>query len=165
MLKTLKYLLLSFLLLSFLNPISSFARDSNGVEVDNFRNSLAYGLHIDHFTNFDPTETAFYIYNEAAGSSISAGSVAVGGILDGRTVCVSIPTLGSGSILVRIEGKVKNMTTWSNVYTFDAFTSATTIDSIVNISEYLSDFRIGVRIDGTNGTDVINIRSSHVTHR
>lgn len=155
----------SFLLLCsffvYMN-IEAFARDVNGVEYTTSRAGLVSSSHVDHFTAFNPTSTS-YIYNEAAGTSTTAGSVSFAGVLGAITSQVSIPTLGSTSIDVRWEGQVENSTTWFNIYTKN-FASVTTIDYVLPISEYITNLRVGLKVN-TNGTDVISIRTSTAVHK
>jgi hypothetical protein len=115
-------------------------------------------MHIDHYTAFNPT-SATYIYNEAGGSAATSGEVNLTGNFGPKTLIISVPTLGSTSIDFRLEGKVgKTMTTWSNIYTKNV-SAATTIDIIIPISEYVTAYRLAVKVN-TNGTDVINCSTS-----
>ena len=137
-------------------------RDSNGVEVTDFQTRKIYGMHINHFDTFDPT-SATYIYNDAGGSAIASGEVDLEEHVGLKTLVVSVPTLGSTSIDFRIEGKVGTMATWSNVYTFNVSAAhGAGEDIIVPIMEYLTAFRIGVKVN-TNGTDVINCRTTVIS--
>lgn len=157
--------IVSFLLLcsffAYMN-IEVFAREVNGVEYTTSSSGLVSQSHVDHYTAFNPTSTS-YIYNEAAGTSTTSGSVSFQGVLGAITSQVSIPTLGSTSIDVRWEGQIENSTTWFGIYTKN-FAAATTIDYVLPISEYLTNYRVGVKVN-TNGTDVINIRTSTAVHK
>jgi hypothetical protein len=139
------------------------ARDVNGVTVTDFRSGLAYGQHIDHFTAFNPTSTS-YVYNEAGGTDADSGEVNLLGNFGAKTLVISVPTLGSTSIDFRLEGKVgTTMTTWSNIYTVN-ISATTTVDTIIPIAEYITAYRLGVKVN-TNGTDVINASTSIINHR
>lgn len=151
------------LILAILYCPNVSARDSNGVTVTDFVSSMAYGVHIDHYSAFNPT-SATYIYNEAGGSAATSGEVGLVGHTGHKTVVISVPTLGSTSIDFRLEGKVgTTMTTWAGIYTLNVDT-ATTEDIIIPISEYITSYRLGVKVN-TNGTDVINCSTSAITHR
>ncbi len=141
----------------------AYGRDSNGVTVTDFRSSMAYGMHIDHYTAFNPT-SATYIYNEAGGSAATSGEVDLTGITGPKTLIISVSVLNSTSIDFRLEGKVGTaMTTWGDIAT--ATVDATlTIDTIIPISEYITSYRLGVKVN-TNGTDTIDCSTSVVTHR
>lgn len=155
-------LIIAGLLIALASP-SLYARDSNGVTVTDFRSSMAYGMHIDHYSAFNPT-SATYIYNEAGGQTAISGEVVLFGNTGPKTLIISVPTLGSTSIDFRLEGKVgTSMTTWSNIFTKN-IAAATTIDIIIPISEYITSYRLGVKVN-TNGTDVINCSTSVITHR
>jgi len=109
----------------------------------------------DFFTNFDPSQTSDYIYNESDAS----------GDEDGRYYCynytlksiqVSIPTLGSTSIGIRIEGRTDtsgSSTSWGNIYS-KTYTSATLIDDIIMITEHLEYLRVGIIVVGDSTDDV-----------
>ena len=137
---------------------SLYARDSNGVTVTDFSSSVAYGMHIDHFSAFNPT-SATYIYNEAGGTLTADGEVELTGHFGPKTLIISVPALGSTSIDFRLEGKVgTTMTTWSNIFTKN-IAATTTIDVIIPISEYITAYRLGVKVN-TNGTDTIDCTTS-----
>lgn len=164
--KVSKILLISILCFVFCSNTSLvFARDVNGVTVTDFRTSLIYGQHIDHFTSFNPT-TSGYIYNETGGFSATSGEVSLRGLLGSKTLVISVPTLGSTSLDFRLEGKVGTaMTTWSNIFTKNVASATTSnTDIIIPISEYITSYRLGVKTN-TNGTDVINCSTSAVAHR
>ena len=109
----------------------------------------------DFFTNYDPSQTSDYIYNESDAS----------GDEDGKYYCynytlksiqVSIPTLGSTSIGVRIEGRTDSsddLTTWGNIYS-KTYTAATTIDDIIMVTEHLEYLRVGLIVVGDSTDDV-----------
>ena len=152
-----------FLVLAISCCFNVSARDSNGVTVTDFVTSMAYGMHIDHYTAFNPT-SATYIYNEAGESAATSGEVILTGNTGSKTLIISVPTLGSTSIDFRLEGKVgKVMTTWANIFTKN-IAAVTTIDIIIPISEYITSYRLGVKVN-TNGTDVINCSTSVITHK
>lgn len=140
-----------------------YARDSNGVTVTDFSTAIAYGMHIDHYSAFNPT-SATYIYNEAGGSTATSGEVILTGNTGPKTLVISVPTLGSTSLDFRLEGKVgTSMTTWANIYTINV-SSPTTTDIIIPISEYITSYRLGVKVN-TNGADNISCSTSIITHK
>jgi len=140
-----------------------YGRDSNGVTVTDFATGMAYGVHIDHYTAFNPT-SATYIYNEAGESAAASGEVGLVGHIGVKSVVISVPQLGSASLDFRLEGKVgTTMSTWSNIFTKNV-AATTTIDIIIPISEYITAYRLGVKVN-TNGTDIINCSTSVITHR
>lgn len=98
----------------------------------------------------------FYIYNDQVGSSTADGLVEARNYTRSRTVQISVPVLGSTSIDVRIEGRAGTDTAWGEIVTKN-FAAATTIDHIVNGVEYTEEYRVGVRANGTAGTDQITI--------
>ena len=144
-------------------PCPSDARDSNGVTVTDFTTGAAYGLHIDNYTAFNPT-SATYIYNEAGESAAASGEVDLTGHFGKKTVAISVPQLGSTSLDFRLEGQVGTaMTTWGLIETL-TIDATTTIDTLIEISEYITAYRLGVKVN-TNGTDVINCSTSAVNAR
>lgn len=152
-----------FLALAILPCANVSARDSNGVTVTDFLTSMAYGMHIDHYTAFNPT-SATYIYNEAGESAAASGEVVLTGNTGPKTLVISVPTLGSTSIDFRLEGKIgTTMTTWAEIHT-ENVASATTIDILIPIGEYITSYRVGVKVN-TNGTDTISLSTSAITHR
>lgn len=156
-------ILILLVLLIVSTHLSVEARDSNGVTITDFRNAMSYGMHIDHFTNFNPTSSS-YIYNEAGESAATSGEVTITGNTGPKTLIISVPTLGSTSLDFRLEGKVGIlMSTWSNIFTKNVDT-ATTIDIIIPISEYITAYRLGVKVN-TNGTDTIYCTTSVITHK
>jgi len=139
------------------------ARDLNGVTVTDFRLGSKYGMHIDHFSNFNPTSST-YIYNEAGESAVTSGEIGVIGNDGAKTLIISVPTLGSTSIDFRLECKVGiSMTTWAEILVVNV-AAATTIDIPIPISEYMTAYRLGVKVN-TNGTDVINCSTSIITSK
>lgn len=145
----------------FCNTI--YARDSNGVTITDFRSSMAYGMHIDHFTSFNPT-SATYIYNEAGESAATSGEVDLTGITGKKTLVISVSLLNSTSLDFRLEGKVGTViSTWANIQTVSV-DATLTIDTIIEISEYITSYRLGVKVN-TNGTDTIDCSTSVITHR
>jgi len=154
------------LLLSAGITSSVYARDSNGVTVTDISTGLIYGMNIDHFTAYNPTSTS-YIYNEAGESAATSGLVSIVTDVGPKTLHISVPTLGSVSIDFRLEGRVgTEMTTWSDLYTVnvDAATTAAVGDISIPISEYVTAYRLGVKVN-TNGTDVINCTTSIITQK
>lgn len=153
----------SLLVLAVCTCPSLYARDSNGVTVTDFTKGASYGMHIDHYTAFNPT-SATYIYNEAGESAAASGEVSLIGHFGPKTLIISVPTLGSTSIDFRLEGKVgTTMTTWANIFTKN-IADMTTIDVMIPISEYITAYRLGVKVN-TNGTDVINCSTSVINKR
>jgi len=110
------------------------------------------------FSAYNPT-SASYIYDEAGGQAATSGQFFVEKY-DEKIIQIAIPTLGSTSIDVRIEGRVKDAGSgrWGEVWTKN-YAAATTIDELVVIPELLEYIRVGVKVN-TNGTDSITILGS-----
>lgn len=138
------------------------ARDSNGVTVTDFSTGSLYGMHIDHYTAFDP-DSATYVYNEAGGQTSSSGEVSLLGLSGPKTLVIYVPTLGSTSIDFRLEGKVGAMATWTEIYV-ENVTSAMTIGKCIPICEYFTAYRLGVKVN-TDGEDLIYCTTSVVNPR
>lgn len=141
---------------------SAYSRDSNGVTVTDFATTNVYGMDIDHFSSFNPT-SATYIYNEAGETAITSGEVDVKEYVGSKIISISVPTLGSTSIDFRIEGKLKNMPVWFEIYV-ENVSVATTTAIIIPISEDMTSYRVGVKVN-TNGTDVIDCSTHFITKR
>lgn len=129
----------------------------NGVTVTNFRNASVYGKNVEFYSDFD-TNSLTFIYNEAGESSITSGEIDLSAIHDNGIIQISVPTFGSGSIQIRIEGRVENMTTWGVIYS-KIYTGASSIDKVVKISESIASIRVGILVV-TPGVDIINIRGT-----
>ena len=52
-------------------------------------------------------------------------------------------------------------TNWGEITTKN-FTAATTIDYVIPINEFLEDIRVGVRSNGTVGTDSVTISGAMI---
>ena len=102
--------------------------------------------------------TNTYVYNDSVGtnSANTDGLVECRNFTQKRTIQISIPTLGSTSIDVRIEGRAGTSTTWGEVVTKN-FSAATTIDYLINAVEWVEEIRVGARSNGTAGTDSVTI--------
>lgn len=154
------FVILTFCLISVC-PFDIYGWDSNGVEVTNFTKGASYGMHIDHFTAFNPTSSS-YVYNEAGGTTTTDGEVLITGNTGPKTLHISVPTLASTSLDFRLEGKSgTRITTWANIFTFN---TTVTTDEIIPISEYITSYRLGVKVN-TNGTDVIDCSTTIINHR
>lgn len=104
--------------------------------------------------------TNTYVYNEAEGTLASSGEVSAKAYVN-RTIQIRVATLGSTSIDVRPEGRVGTDTNWGEITTKN-FTAATTIDYVIPINEFLEDIRVGVRSNGTVGTDSVTISGAMI---
>lgn len=153
--------LIFYLVLTGLFCHNSYGRDSNGVTVTDFNTSMAYGMHIDHFTAFNPTSTS-YVYNETGGTGTTDGEVVITGNTGPKSVHISVPTLGSTSLDFRIEGKIATrISTWAPLFTFN---TTVTVDEIIPITDYITSYRLGVKVN-TNGTDSIDCSTTLITHK
>lgn len=132
----------------------------NGITVTEFKWADSYGKSADFYSAFNPTSTS-YIYNEAGGQAIADGEIDLRHIHSSGIVQISVPTLGSVSLDVRVEARIAGSSTWGLIYSKN-YTAATTIDKIVNISEMIDYLRVGVKTT-TDGTDVINIAGNFRT--
>jgi hypothetical protein len=122
---------------------------------------MAYGMHIDHFTSFDPSSTS-YVYNEAGGTGTTDGEVDVTGNTGPKSLHIAVSTLGSTSLDFQIQGKIATaISTWAPIFTLNY---TTTIDEIIPISEYITSYRLGVKVN-TDGTDTIDCSTTVITHR
>jgi hypothetical protein len=141
---------------------TAFARTENGITLTDEATSKSNIIQATFFEAYNPPGTGTFYYNPASEVTSTAGAVTCKGIYTARTLLLSVPTLGSTSISVRIEGKTKNATTWAEVYT-KTFTAASTIDSVVNVVEYLDQIRIGVKANTSKGTDSVNVTGSFIS--
>ncbi|HDY68341.1 MAG TPA: hypothetical protein ENH85_11195 [Candidatus Scalindua sp.] len=147
--------------LSGLFSTNTYGRDSNGVTVTDFLTSMAYGMHIDHFTSFDPSAT-FYVFNEAGGSGSTDGEVVITGNTGAKSVHIAVSILGSTSLDFQLQGKIATaISTWAPLFTF---TTTVTVDEIIPISEYITSYRLGVKVN-TDGTDTVDCSTTIITHR
>ena len=153
--------LVFFLWLFFVSSVA-LARTENGITITDEATSKSNILQVTFFEAYNPPGTSTFYYNPASEVTSTAGAVTCKGIYTAKTLLLSVPTLGSTSISVRIEGKTKNATTWAEVYT-KTFTVASTIDSIINVVEYLDQIRIGVKANTTKGTDSVNVTGSFIS--
>jgi hypothetical protein len=158
---------LTFLfVLSFfvLTPCHLFAVDNgNGVDVTNVNLVHSFGMRGEWFTSFDPSLTT-YVYNESGESAVTSGLMDALNIVDKRTIYVSVPVLGSTSITVRAEGKHKGSTEWAEINS-QTFSTATSIAVIWPVLEFSGDIRVGVKRDGTDGTDSVNVSGEFTTQK
>lgn len=144
----------------FVNGMAWAADDSDlTVSELTFRGSISKD--IVWFTAYDlggNIGTNTYVYNDSSGtnSANTDGLVECRNYTRKRTIQISIPTLGSTSIDVRIEGRAGTSTVWGEVVTRN-FSSATTIDYLINAVEWIEEIRVGARSNGTAGTDLITI--------
>ncbi len=99
---------------------------------------------------------ASYEYNDSQEADDEAGVVEVRRFDQKKTIIIGIPTLGSTSIDVRIEGRIGGR--WGEIVTLN-FDSALLIDHIVNVVEQIDDVRVGVKAN-TPGTDAVTIRGA-----
>ena len=154
----------SLVLFLFVCSISSlaFARTENGITLSDEATSRSNIIQATFFDAYNPPGTGTFYYNPASEVTSTAGAVTCKGIYTSKTVLLSVPTLGSTSISIRIEGKTKNATTWAEVYT-KTFTAASTIDSVINVVEYLDQIRIGVKANTSKGTDSVNVTGSFIS--
>lgn len=138
-----KRLLILSILISFLLflTISAFAGSGKITATNTF------------YAAFDPNATS-YVYDPNNGDAITDGRYYVRNYEE-KTVQVRIPTLGSTSIDFRIEGQVRGSSTWADVYSKN-YSSATTVDELVMITEQLDYIRIGLKVN-TDGTDSVTV--------
>lgn len=105
------------------------------------------------YSSFDPNATS-YIYDPNNAVAATSGQYYCYNYTF-KTIQISVPTLGSSSLDVRIEGKVDNASTWSDIYS-KQYTAATTIDESVMVTEHMEYIRVGLKITG-NSTDSVSI--------
>jgi len=112
------------------------------------------------YKNYDPSNTAYYVYDAADGSGDESGKYYCYNYTY-KTIQISIPTLASTSIAVRIEGRVDSTTdlvSWANIYS-KTYTSPTTIDDSIMVTEHMEYIRIGLLVTG-DSTDDVSIRGN-----
>ena len=131
------------------------ADNGNGVDTEVFKTLHSFVRTGIWFTNFDPTSLS-YVYNEAGGVALTSGLMDIKDIVYARTLYVSIPTLNSASITVRVEVKPAFATEWAEVNT-QIITEATTIAILWPVLEYSGEIRVGVMVAGPVAGDVVNI--------
>jgi len=109
------------------------------------------------YNGHDPSNTSLYVYDSSDATSDTAGRYyCLNYTL--KTIQVSVPTLGSTSISMRIEGQTDSsgdVAGWANIYT-KSYTGATTIDDIVMITEHLKYIRVGLKVT-SDGSDDLTI--------
>lgn len=142
---------------------SAFARTENGITITDVNTAKANIMQCIFFDEYTPPGTNTFYYNSVNGTSSTSGAVSVPGIFTAKTVLVSVPTLGSTSITVRVEGKTRNSNEWGEIYTFGTFTAATTIESVVNVVEYVNQLRVGIKANGTKGTDTVSVTGDFIS--
>jgi hypothetical protein len=139
----------------------SMAADDSDLTVSElkFRNSITKDIvWFDSYDLGGSVGTNTYVYNDATGtnSANTDGLVEARNYTEQKSVQISVPTLGSTSIDARVESRAGTDTAWGEIVTVN-FASATTIDHIVNVVEYCEEIRVGVRSNGTAGTDSVTI--------
>lgn len=115
-----------------------------------------YNYSHNFFTHYDPDVTSDYVYNESDSTSNIAGAFGVGA-MPYKSIQISLPTLQSTSLSVRIEGQIEDANTWADVYT-KSYSSALAIDDLVMITEHLQKIRVGLKVTGDVTTDNVTIR-------
>ncbi len=163
-----KLLLLTVLSLLFFNFNSNLysadpVDNGNGVIVTTYDYREVLKIHAEWFTAYDPEDTVNYVYNESAGTSTTSGALDNSWIFDKGTVLVDIPTFGTGTVTVRIEGKTEGSSVWANVYT-KAYTAATTIAEAFNIVSYWDQIRVGLLVTGS-AVDSVSVEADFITHK
>jgi hypothetical protein len=136
---------------------------ASGQTVTEINRTDAQGKSIEFFTGYNPTNATDYVYDEAGGTDTDSGWVEIKNVFDKGTLQVSIPTLGSTSITVRIEGMT---TKGAGPFEIDTktYTVATSIAEVWNVLEYADKIRVGLLVD-TNGTDTVDIAGDFITKK
>ena len=91
----------------------------------------------------------------------STGDVVAVFTYDKKTIFISIEEIGSTNIYYQVEGRpVGELDTWSILDTGDiGRASADTSKNIaIDVTELVDYLRVGLRRQGTDGTDRINVR-------
>jgi len=125
------------------------ADNGNGVDTEVFKT-----LHSFVRTGI-PTSTS-YVYNEAGGVALNSGLMDIKDIVYARTLYISIPTLNSASITVRVEVKPDFATEWAEVNT-QIINEATTIAILWPVLEYSGNIRVGILVTGNVAGDKVSI--------
>ena len=131
------------------------ADNGNGVDAEVFKTLHSFVRTGIWFTAFDPTSIS-YVYNEAGGVALNSGLMDIKDIVYARTLYISIPTLNSDSITVRVEVKPAFATEWAEVNT-QIITDATAIGILWPVLEYSGNIRVGIKVTGPVSGDVVNI--------
>ena len=121
-----------------------------------FAGGAMYNYTHDFFTHYNPDVTSDYVYDEEDTTTDLAGAYGCGS-MPYKTIQISIPVLQSTSISVRIEGQIEDANTWADIYT-KSYTSATSIDDSVMVTEHLHNIRVGLKATGEATTDSVTVR-------
>lgn len=113
----------------------------------------------DFYSLYDPTSSAF-VYDDA-GDTATGDQVAVNTYTKSSIQITGV--LVGEYIEVRVEGRLKDQTnapTWAVLDNigFGASSSDTSINQVIEVTEYVDFLRVGMRQIGTNGTSRIDIR-------
>jgi hypothetical protein len=130
-----------------------WAADENGITrtdtyFDKYRKS-----EYTFFVDYDPgTDTM--VYNQAAGTSTTSGSVEAKKFLDGKLFQIRIPTLGSTGAEIVLYGQAANTTGWTEIARYSANSAE---DDYIPVSENWDRIRVGMQATGTDGVDSISV--------
>lgn len=134
----------------------------SGVLLTEFSNlGKDWGFRVKWFEDFDCESTSF-IYNEAAGTSTTAGEVDTSFIYDKGNILVGIDTHGTGTTTIRIEGKTSAASAWALIVQ-KTYTAVTAIRDSFPITSYWNRVRIGLKVSATGSVDNIDIDGEFVT--
>lgn len=158
MLKLVKFVsVLTFIVLC--NSALFAADNGNGVDVTTYNFDKVFKIHAEWFTAYDPEDTVNYVYNESAGTATTSGELDTSFIFDKGNISVYIPTHGTGTTTLRLEGKTKDGA-WMNIIT-KTYTAAMTIAESFPIVSYWDAVRAGLKVSGS-AVDSVTIEGDFI---
>lgn len=129
------------------------------VTTENYRD--VYKIHAEWFTAYDPENATDYVYNESGDTSATAGELDTSWVWDKGNILVYIPTFGAATVTVRIEGKTKGSTVWSNIYT-KTYNTAMTIAENFPITTYFDALRVGALVSQTLEVESLTVEGDFI---
>jgi hypothetical protein len=123
------------------------------------------------FNRYNPSSSSFVYYDVKADAGLdeqdATGDQMVVNTYKQKTIQIS-GIMVNDYIIVRVEGRVKDQTNTPNWAVLDTveFGSASadsSINQIIDVSEYVDILRVGIRKSGTNGTSYIDVRGIFTT--
>lgn len=113
----------------------------NGVPVTTTDYTSIFRKHAEWFKASSPVNTVNYVYNEAFGTDTAAGWIDTSFIFDKGSISVGVPDVGTGTVTIRIEGRVEGGDATeiiSQLYSAD-----TVIAQSFPITTYFTGIRVG----------------------
>lgn len=118
------------------------------------------------FTSYDPTSQDFVYTKDSNDTSATGDQVAVN-TYNQKTIQITGVTVGE-NITIRIEGRSRSQVNTAaasgianfavlDVVNFGASSADTTINQIIDVTEYVDFLRVGIKNDGVAGVSAIDI--------